>query len=155
MNGAEIAWLLKDFKDFGGVIMPDQRLLCNPAKNKPGQIFILNSRPYPGQHWIALDMRNPQEAEFFDSYGHSMEEYGFRDIATPVTLYNTRQLQQDTSDVCGGYCVMYTVFKLRGFSLHDFLKIFPYNDRAANDAIIIYWLACFDGRTSQLPWRNA
>lgn len=146
MNGADIASVLEGLRDFGGVVMPDKLRHC-----KMGKLYILNSQPYPGQHWLALDLR-ASHAEFFDSFGHSLDKYGFRDIATPITTYNSMQLQQDTSDVCGGYCIMYAVYKLNGYTMQDFLQNFTYDDLLANDSLLLYWLAGYDGQGSLIPW---
>lgn len=141
MMGGDIDLLLRCFPRFGGVVTPDKKHLC-----KKGYVYILNSEPFPGRHWLCLDLRNPQ-AEFFDSFGHTMERYRFQDLSTPIVTYSAQQLQQDDSDVCGAYCVMYAAYKLRGRSIKDFLRHFSH-DKAANDAFILRWLAKYTGRTN-------
>lgn len=139
MIGEDIQFLLNDYKDFGGVYTAPYRSRC-----RKGKLYILNSAGYPGVHWLALDLRG-EDPEFFDSFGHSVDYYGFNDVAFPYVKHSTVQLQQNNSDVCGAYCVMYAVYKLEGNTLRDMLERFNTRQLRYNDAVVLNWLQNFEG----------
>lgn len=139
MIGGELQNLLEHYKDFGGIYTAPFRNRC-----KKGKLYILNSSPYPGTHWLAYDLRGP-DPEFFDSFGHSIEYYGFSDIAAPCVKYSTVQLQQNSSDFCGAYCVMYSAYKLEGRTLREFIANFQPHQLRENDSVVINWLKHYDG----------
>lgn len=145
MMGLDIEFLLRNYSDFGGVVTANQRKQC-----KNGKLYVLNSKPFPGQHWLGLDLRKDFHCEFFDSFGHNLDEYGFEEISGPVMTYNTISLQHLKSDVCGAYCVMYAVYKLEGYTLADFLKNFNEHYTLENDKRVLEWLSEFDGHMPRL-----
>ena len=98
-------------KIFCGVFAADQL----PKINTFPCGFVANTDPItePGTHWVSFYFPSLGKAEFFDSYGHRPEHYGFKlyDIET----WNNRKLQSSLSEVCGQYCIFYLYHKSRGY----------------------------------------
>ena len=63
--------------------------------------------------------------------------YGFEDSMehTQQWIYNDFQLQHPTSSMCGYYAIAYSLAKLQGFSLSEFIEIFS-SDTQQNDAMV-------------------
>lgn len=81
--------------------------------------FIVNTQPlpFPGEHWVALIMHSPTQAEFFDSLGKSPTDYS-QDIQNFLkknsVQYNFKsiQLQPRYSDLCGLYVLVFLIARL-------------------------------------------
>ena len=105
-------------KIFCGVFAADQlpKLKTFPCG------FVANTDPStePGMHWVAFYFPSTGKGEFFDSYGHPPEYYGFDEIET----WNTRPIQSSWSEVCGQYCIFYLYHKARGYSMSKIVNLF-------------------------------
>lgn len=66
--GSLLPHLLRDV--FCGVWASDQLPLLNPSFRTPAY-FIVNTHEghWPGEHWLALTLKEDGEATIFDSYG--------------------------------------------------------------------------------------
>ena len=81
--------------------------------------FIVNTQPLPmpGEHWVAIIMRSPSQAEFFDSLGKSPADYN-QDIQKFLTLnsvqcnFKSIRLQPRNSDLCGLYVLVFLIARL-------------------------------------------
>ena len=78
--------------------------------------FVANTDPStePGTHWVAFYFPSREKGEFFDSYGHSPEHYGFKSYN--IEIWNQHKLQSSWSNVCGHYCIFYLYHKSRGIA---------------------------------------
>lgn len=113
MNTSEIINQLKGYKDFIGVFPCDQ---LPPLER--GQAIIVNTDPHnkPGEHWVAFHMTNLGHLEYFDSFGlpplvPALRKYINRSAHSKFT-YSTIQLQHETGETCGNYCIAFVKFRL-------------------------------------------
>ena len=89
-------------------------------------------------------------AEFFDSYGKSPEYYNEQFVTclqrnSVVQSYNSEKLQNDSSNVCGQYCLFYLIHRLRNRSMYSILKLFEnidFNDQYVYDYISMTFPYC-------------
>ena len=81
--------------------------------------FVANTDPstQPGTHWVSFYFPSREKGEFFDSYGHPPEHYGFK-------FY---EIQSSWSEVCGQYCIFYLYHKSRGYSMNKIVNLFTDN----------------------------
>jgi hypothetical protein len=156
MNTLQIQHALQNVANFGGVFPSDML----PSKFNRPTTFIVNLDPHnkPGSHWVAVTFRDKYSAWYFDSYGlppivESLERFLRRN--TVHYTYNQRQLQSISSDICGQYACLYTVYVCsKSYNMKGFTTIFNYKD-ADNQAVRMYrqefgeMLApgCRDGQT--------
>lgn len=119
MNGKQINDLLFSDKrtktHFRGVF-PSDKLPKNPSIG----IYIINLDPStkPGSHWIAIHIKTHKEAEYFDSYAYPpFIQSIINFLNTFSCAYNSIQLQNFQSDLCGEYCCLYVLHKSTGKSL--------------------------------------
>ena len=105
-------------KIFVGVFAADQL----PKINTFPCGFVANTDPStePGTPWVAFYFPSIGKGEFFDSYGHRPQYYGFDETET----WNTRTLQSSWSEVCGQYCIFYLYHKSRGYSMSKIVNLF-------------------------------
>lgn len=112
-------------------VFPSDQLPYEIFKYPTCLIANVDSSAEPGSHWIAFFLRNSQEIEFFDSYGHSPAFYEgpIFDFASRFAHVNFNQmtLQSNVTAVCGQYCVYYLYSRCRGQSLKTFLSNFVTN----------------------------
>ena len=107
-------------KYFEGVLAADE--LPRYVTSFPSA-YVVNTNPSdePGKHWLAFFFDSDGIAEFFDSYGGTPQDYDFyRFFKTnsSFVITNQKQLQQDTSNVCGAYVVYYLYKRCRGESMN-------------------------------------
>ena len=100
-----------------------------PKKIKYPSCFIINNQPshMDGEHWIAVYFSKNKSCHFFDSYGNHPKYFDLNNYLKKFCnkiFYNKKQLQTNKSVYCGIYCILYLLFKCRGYSLKKFLKNF-------------------------------
>ena len=141
LNTIQLLNILKKDKDtlktFIGVF-PKDRL---PLRLNYPCCFILNTqRSYQqGEHWLAVYADEHQNVDFFDSYGHSPNYFNLENYLKKISrnyFHNTIQLQSYSSQICGYYCVLFLLYRSKGFSLKDFQEKFSKNSNL-NDFIIL------------------
>lgn len=111
--------------------------------NKP-RLLVCNTDPSykPGRHWIAIYVSYDGRGEYFDSFGlppNSTFEH-YMNVHCRKWTWNTRQLQNLTSSVCGYYCCFYCLLRCRGFDLNRIVRLFT-RDTVFND-FIVYDFVC-------------
>lgn len=126
-----------DLKNFLGVFPAD----LIPKRNLNGTCsLIANTDPQdrPGQHWVAIIFVDGK-GTFFDSYGMKPSEHNPSWRYLDGLKRNNVCFQQDTSDVCGDYCLYALNFanaaKSR-FDVADMAGFFRANDKEGNDVLI-------------------
>lgn len=119
---------------------------CFPADMIPTTLedfpcaFVVNTdvSTMPGRHWVAFYAKDDSSLEMFDSFGHPPSKYPqfkyFTDLFA-VVEFNGNRMQEHWSSACGLYCMVYILFRCKGFSLVDFVQLFT-RDYRNNDQVI-------------------
>lgn len=131
MNARELIVFLKDFKCLNkvSICISDINGLPATVVNHYPQLFIIN----PGKHWLCVFFYDSTKAEYFDSLGKCVEFYGtnlakFISNNAKDCFSIQRQLQSNTSDICGLYVVCFVVMKVcYQFSIKNFNDMFTDN----------------------------
>lgn len=116
--------------------------------------FIANTdtSSNPGEHWVAYYVHSPELIEFFDSFAMPPIAYGFE---LHSHKHNLLQIQSNTSDFCGHFCIYYLFHRALGkpleFLIRDFSPVnLRQNDLKVNHFISPYlypscsFALCFD-----------
>ena len=133
---------LKKVKRFAGSYTADE---LRDVELKLFPIFLavnLNKLDSPGCRWIALAIYT-NSIYVCDSLGDIKPDskaskglINFLDlISNDREFYITKQLQSDTSDMCGEYCVLFINQMAETNSLHQFISLFT-SDMIKNDQIV-------------------
>ena len=97
---------------------------------------IVNADPHTegGSHWLAIHFcPKSSSAYYFDSYGIVLfvpDILAFIKRNCTTWDYNKRQLQSLTSDVCGKYSCLFTLYMDRGYTPQQFVTLFGTSDAA-------------------------
>lgn len=140
-SSAEINTALKNYDTTSRVFKG-----CFPADMLPTAIeefpcaLIANtdSSSRPGCHWVAFYARDDENVEMFDSFGHCPGDYPqFKPFIKQFENieYNGTRAQEHFSSACGYYCMVYILFKCKGFSMTDFVQLFT-DDYRNNDQVV-------------------
>lgn len=140
MNSNQLSVILKNDKHtkhvFKGVY-PSDRI---PMVDTFPCSYVINSEPHyqQGLHWLVMHFPSKDDnAEFFDSYGNAPDYYSrcfvdyFHENSFKYT-YNTVCLQDNSSRVCGQYCVFYIYYRSRGYEMSEIVSMF-HRDKHFND----------------------
>lgn len=149
MNSIEVASLLREnkftkqyFKGvYPGNLLPKQ--LNKTAKKK---ILVVNTEANsnPGHWYIILLGRRNRTIELFDSLGGVVLQtnkfcQNFIQKHQPTRLItNNTQLQSNSSDVCGEFCLLFALHRSKGKSFQSFMKLFNPANKSVNDKIARY-----------------
>jgi len=88
-------------------------------------------------HWVAIHVDSHGTGHYFDSYGippfipdhiKSLRKNCKR------FRWNSKQLQSETSDVCGQFCLMFLHYMTNGLGFNAFLSNFS-DDLSKNDSL--------------------
>ena len=112
--------------------------------------FIVNTDvdTKPGTHWCAMYFSGSGQAEYWDSYGLPPQNHYFQTAIINNSrsfTYNRIKLQNDSSNVCGQFCLFYLMMRLRGHSLKTIVEKFNYypnNDYFVYKCIIEAFPCC-------------
>lgn len=124
---------------FGGVIPADFLKYQNPTLHK---CFIVNTDDSrkPGQHWIAIFVRNATTVEYFDSYGRGPFEHiqwvRWMHNNFDHLWYNVKPVQSIMSAACGAHCLFYLYHRLHGHSMCEIINEMYHEIRDYNDLIV-------------------
>ena len=129
-------------EQFHGVYASNE--LPTVLKNRPS-LLIVNTDPnyLPGKHWVVvyLDMQRSDEwpnAEYFDPLG-SMTQWKVHrfllDNSPTGYLRNSMPVQGGSSQFCGHFCLYYSYFRCRNFSMTCILQSLT-PDETCNDLIV-------------------
>ena len=86
----------------------------------PG-LYICNTdnSDSPGEHWVLIYFISPDYCEYFDSYGlppWHKDLLQKLSMNAALTSYSNTPLQGLSTTVCGQYCLIYALFRLRNYS---------------------------------------
>lgn len=104
-----------------------------------GFVVNLSKISEPGSHWVSLYIDKKRNAFFFDSFGFKPKSYQLIDFIKKNSkriYYNTRQLQQLNSKVCGMYAACCIIHLVKGHSFNEYIGKFSKN-LLINDSFII------------------
>lgn len=133
--------LLKSLPIFTGVCASDQLELLGKRKSFA---VIVNNEPSTenGMHWICFFKNSDSDTiEFFDSYAMTIKFY-------PTTIFNfcktqanrirfsKRQIQSNSSDYCGHYCLWFLIHRYHSNSFEQAVKSFSDQNLYENDIIV-------------------
>jgi hypothetical protein len=135
MNTTQICKVLtKHVKYFQGVYPID---LLPSTLTKPSLIVINLDKHYmPGSHWVAVCFSDTGYAEYFDSYGLPPFMYEITTYLQRHSIswtFNSHRLQGLTSNVCGHYCCLYALHRVRGQTMMSFINMFKPARYTCND----------------------
>lgn len=147
MNNLELINCLKTHnvvkKYFGGVFAADQ-LHSKIFSNIPTYI-IVNTEPSSSQngHWYVLGIGH-RVIEIFDSSGKLFNKNKYliqflqKNIKNNTLIrYNVKQLQDESSTICGLWCCMYILHRCQNKSITSFIEQYDDSDPVNNDKKII------------------
>ena len=90
-----------------------------PKTPTPNTCFISNTDPHylPGQHWIAMYVKNDGNIYYFDPYGIRPITIYHTDFLKKSSdgsgTYNRKQVQQLQSTTCGIHCINFIIESCR------------------------------------------
>lgn len=106
-------------------------------------VFNLDPIHLPGSHWVAAFLDFNNYAEYFDSTGKppdpACSELLQRVCSHKTFKYNNLTLQ-DSTQVCGQFCVVFLKLRCRGYTFEQCIKEldFKHNDRYVHDLVQDY-----------------
>lgn len=114
-------------------------------KKKYVFILIVNLDPsyLRGSHYIVV-AKLSYEYEVYDSYAKNMHLYNktwFAYLQSKNPVQNCISHQLDSSLLCGGFCLRYIHFRLRGLSISQTLNTF-FSSKYKNEKIVNSFLKC-------------
>ena len=123
MNAREINKILTAFDKkheiFKGVF-PSDKLPKKIFKQFPVALVVnLDTSKGKGSHWIAIYIDEKRKGYYFDSYGCKPEVKQiqmFMRNQCKQQFYFEMQLQSSNSNVCGGYAIVFLIFKMDKYS---------------------------------------
>ena len=135
MDTLQILCALCDTKSFAGIYPSD--LL--PYTIAYACTVIINAEK--GSHWLAVQfLPKSSSAYYFDWYGMPPTLvpaiHAFIRRNCTVWDYNTRQLQGLTSNVCGKYCCLFTLYADRVYSPRQIVDLLDGGDRQRKRAFL-------------------
>lgn len=104
-----------------------------------GFVINLSKISEPGSHWVSLYIDKKRNGFYFDSFGFKPKSYHLLDFIKKNCKnisYNTRQLQQLNSKVCGMYAACCIIHLAKGHSFNDYVGKFSKN-LLINDSFIV------------------
>ena len=125
MNTEEIKAVFSGEKKFKGVFAADSIPL---EITRGGIIVNTDKRSEPGENWVAIYYNGDGSCEYWDGFG-------LPPIVPEIILhitrtapdgcyFNSRPVQEMTSDSCGPYCITYLTYKFSGKSMFEFVSEF-------------------------------
>lgn len=124
---------------FCGVYALDE-LVRTPFPHRPCGI-VCNTQPSsaPGEHWVAIWLKEDGSAEYFDSFAQKPVNV-IRQFLNKQTscgwIRNHRRLQSAYTTVCGGFVILYLYARhtKQNWTMDTLIKrLFPFRDPWKND----------------------
>lgn len=141
MNTLELKIFLRKYKN------PDLKIRVYAIDQLPKTLhknrayaFVINLSKItePGSHWIGLYVDNQRNGFYMDSYGFKPRSFQLKEFLKnncKTVSYNTQQLQQLTSKVCGMYASCFIIHMVKGHRFTDYMSKFSKN-LLINDSFI-------------------
>lgn len=108
--------------------------------------LIVNTHPrkLPGEHWVAMCLKEDAPSEFFDSFGRPPGYYSkhFENYLIrhgPRYMYNASRIQSLMSMTCGYYCLYYVLRHCNyGDSMYKIVNMFDMKNYMLNDVNVVH-----------------
>ncbi len=132
---------MKPLKEFRGVYM--RNTLLYHINDHEASIVNLDSESGDGTHWTLIynDPKNTKDAYYFDSYGVAppteVEKY-LRTSGKKIQ-YNTSQLQNIVSSMCGYFCVFVARELSKGRTFYECIYHLNQIDPSKNDMFLQHY----------------
>ena len=133
-------------KNFGGVF-PVNRVPFKQNRLLDEVFFIINNQPagYRGQHWLVVRLtrsKHSEPSEFFDPFGYPPSHYNpsitnMLILNGPSFIQNNKHIQDQLSDYCGYYCMLYILYRSMNYSMSNFLEMFSETNFKKNDKLAL------------------
>lgn len=128
-----------------GVFSVDRLPECN-SRYQCGFIANTDIHIGSGKHWCAFYFDKNGKAEFFDSYGKKPSYYNsyfptWLSEYSQGFVYNSKQIQNETSNMCGFYSLHYLQQRLTGHSMEDIVGYFSSKIFFINDYFIFDYMS--------------
>lgn len=117
------------------------------VKQMKKQLLIANTDESwkNGSHWFSVFCNKKKtNVEIFDSSGlfvsqnnRYLLDFLNKNFPGKLVKFNLNAIQNPFSNLCGIYCLVYALYKSRGKSLTQFLKLFHHDNLKANDKKVI------------------
>lgn len=150
MNTLQISSILKSFpsssRAIKGVLARDQFI---QQKITYPSLFVCNTdnSDQPGTHWVAIYFSTDQKCEYFDSYGilPLFDDVMHKLLSIDSNFkYNSFTLQSLDTNVCGMYCIIYTVMRTKGYTLKSIIQMLLLPKTSyERDSILEYFLKSY------------
>ena len=137
MNSLEISRVLSRVRKHTLGVFPADKIV--ERWQKPcAFVFNTDDSTKPGLHWVAVYVSRDGFRTYFDSFGIEPLIANHARLLRKncrVLHWNTKQLQSNSSTVCGQFCLMFLLHMSSGKSLRQFISIFSKN-LEKNDSIV-------------------
>ena len=133
---AYIEYLLQFDPSFLGCFHVKSLSTAAAAVNKfPASLIV-----YSEKHWMGVMFINKRLCLYFDSFGEKVQDSELVDYLSAASysyvIYNSVQIQHDSSDKCGLFCVLFIKLVHSLVSFTTFLQLFNRNNLVYNDWLI-------------------
>lgn len=101
-------------------------------------VFNTDDHTKSGMHWVAVYVNESNNGWYFDSYGlppFVPDHINRLRRNCKHFRWNSIQLQSESSDVCGQYCLMFLYYMSSGLGMEKFLNNFS-ADLEKNDELV-------------------
>lgn len=129
MNTGQINQALANIQEYKGTY-PADRI---PVMRKfPCSVIINTDRSNrPGEHWVAVHIKEDGHAYYFDSFGFPVLNKEIQEFITKNSkhgyTYSSMTLQHPSADTCGAYCIEFVRQMATGSTFADFINQFSKN----------------------------
>lgn len=105
-----------------------------------GFIANIEQESKPGSHWVSFYVDSKRRGFFFDSFGRPPHHFSSRFynffVANEIPfIWNSVNLQDSRTNVCGQYCIFCLSLLCRDWDLYSIINIFS-TDRLCNDMYV-------------------
>ena len=132
---ASIEYLLKCNPSFLGCFHVKSLSTVASVEKFPASLIVYSER-----HWMGVMFINKRLCLYFDSFGEKVQDSELVDYLSAASytyvIYNSVQIQHDSSDKCGLFCVLFIKLVHSLVSFTRFLQLFNRNNLVYNDWLI-------------------
>ena len=134
MDTREIAHVLSSNRTLREISLGVFASDCLPTVRNAPACFVANEddSTKDGSHWVGFYFPTMDTCDYFDSYGR----LGFgKYLKTYETIWNTKQVQNYGTSVCGQHTLHVLYARAHGVAYHDIIKTYT-GDLEANDQMV-------------------
>ena len=132
----------------GGVSAPDVPI--TPSRTYPRVVFLNTALSHePGEHWCLTCFDDGRVCHFFDSYGRPPRAYNLDQVIIPHTrriLYNSSQVQGESTRTCGHHCLYFASQYARGLHPEEIVRSYAGLNQKRRDQMVVDYLVRRFGR---------